>query len=511
MFEDSKQSNFSDNPLIPPSAKRFRSVPLSSPSVARSRQTNRRRAYLRSFAVFATCLTLLVAGFSAAGYAVFKSQLMLASPTVVFNSDRSPVEFEPLNYGRPLAVTEADYLFETQERFIEQALSFIEADLSAMVINYYEEGEVVFSAPILAKGREGSWWQTPAGIYEIGYKNKNHFSTFGQVNMPWSMAFQGNFFIHGWPVGPDGEPVPESYSGGCIRLSDKAAERLYELAKVGTPLIVHEEALRGDGFLYEPVGPELKTPHYLVADLKSHTVLAGSDLSAVAPIASITKLMTALIAAEYINLDKSVQLRYLPTIDSLVPRLDGRHTVSMYSLLQLLLVESSNEAAEVIAAELGREQFIARMNEKAAALGLSDTVFTDPSGLDAGNVSTLADLLRLSQYIYGNRRFIFELTRDQDLPNAYESGQFGELNNFNKLAEDVTFVGGKVGETLAAGQTSVSLHRLLVRGEERIIVVIILGSDGREADIKRLLQYVKDNFSSAMVAFESDAEAIIGR
>ena len=61
----------------------------------------------------------------------------------------------------------------------------------------------------------------------------------------------------------------------------------------------------------------------------------------------------------------------------------------MYSLLQLLLLESSNEAAEVIAGEVGREEFIKAMNAKAVQLGMLNTTFTDPSGLDDGNVSTL--------------------------------------------------------------------------------------------------------------------------
>jgi D-alanyl-D-alanine carboxypeptidase len=132
----------------------------------------------------------------------------------------------------------------------------------------------------------------------------------------------------------------------------------------------------------------------------------------------------------------------------------------MYSLLQLLLVESSNEAAEFIAGIVGRERFVTLMNEKAGALGLANTTFTDPSGLDSGNTSSVGDLLRLAQYIYNNRSFILELSVNQDIQTAYKKGQFGKLENFNTIEGVDSFIGGKVGDTLAAGQTSVSCSRI---------------------------------------------------
>jgi D-alanyl-D-alanine carboxypeptidase len=261
-----------------------------------------------------------------------------------------------------------------------------------------------------------------------------------------------------------------------------------------TPVLVHEADFENDDFVYEPKAPNITATHYLVADIKNNAILASSDLEAEAPIASITKLMTALVAAEHINLDKDVYLYQEQYVTTLIPRLQGRYQASMYSLLQLLLVESSNEAAEVIATQVGRERFIELMNEKALALGLVHTTFTDPSGLDDGNISTVSDLLRLIQYIHHNRSFILELTHDQDLPTAYASGQFGELENFNTIEDIDSFIGGKIGETEAAGQTSVSLHQLNINGTERIIAVIILDSDARDDDVKQLLQYVETQF-----------------
>jgi lipoprotein-anchoring transpeptidase ErfK/SrfK len=399
-----------------------------------------------------------------------------------------------LQYGANTTLTEPNFYLETRDAFIDEAITFIEVDLTSMELRYFEQGVLVDSAPVLSKGRPGSWWETPAGLYQVESKTPSHFSSFGQVYQPWSMVFQGNFFIHGWPEYADGTPVASEFSGGCVRLATPDAERIYGRAAVGTPILVHEARLAPDDFVYEPKVPELETPHYLIADIHSNTILAASDFTVSVPIASVTKLMTALIAAEYINLDQSVSVTAPTFVQSLVPRLQDRTRVSMYSLLQLLLVESSNEAAEVIAAQIGRERFIEAMNRKAQSLGMTNSRFVDPSGLGAGNVSSPRDLLRLAQYLHANRSFVLSLTADADLPTLYVSGEFGELINFNEVEGVEGFIGGKVGETLAAGQTSVSLHELTIKGEQRILAVILLGSTERSEDVRTLLKYAKDRF-----------------
>ncbi len=399
-----------------------------------------------------------------------------------------------LQYGVSSTLTEPSFYLETRDAFIDQAITFIEVDLTAMELRYFEDGVLLDSAPVLSKGRPGSWWETPAGLYRVESKSPNHFSSFGQVYQPWSMVFQGNFFIHGWPEYPDGTPVASEFSGGCVRLDTADAERIYRRVAVGTPILVHEARLMIDDFVYEPQVPELKTPHYLIADIHNNTILAANDFTTAVPIASITKLMTALIAAEYINLDQSVSVSGPTFVQSLVPRLQDRQRVSMYSLLQLLLVESSNEAAEVIAAQIGRERFIDAMNRKAMSLGMTQTRFIDPSGLGAGNVSSPRDLMRLAQYLYNNRSFVLRLAADANLPTLYVSGEFGELVNFNEIEGVPGFIGGKVGETLAAGQTTVSVHELTIRGQRRVLAIVLLGSEQRSADVRTLLQYAIDRF-----------------
>ena len=239
----------------------------------------------------------------------------------------------------------------------------------------------------------------------------------------------------------------------------------------------------------------IKAEAAFVWDIKAGRPLYEKNAEEALPLASITKLMTALVAAENINLDKSVLISEQTLVHSLIPRLGERSKVSLYSLLQLLLVESSNEAAEVISAELGPDEFIKLMNNKAESLGMKDTKFADASGLSSDNVSSLQDLLLLAKYIYEKRSFIFEVTANQNLPTAYVSGEFGELVNFNKVDELDNLIGGKVGETIAAGQTSVTLHHLKVKDQNRVIAIIILGSTSRNSDVNKLYDYAEEKFA----------------
>jgi serine-type D-Ala-D-Ala endopeptidase (penicillin-binding protein 7) len=401
----------------------------------------------------------------------------------------------PLTYGIEVAFSEPDFFAAAREGFIEASRTFIEADLTTMRLRYFEQGVLYAEYPIIKKGESGTFWETPAGLYEVELKKDKHFATFGQVYLPHSIAFQGNFYIHGTPFYETGELATSTKQGGIELKADDAAD-LFSLVSLRTPVLVYERAVAPDDFLYEPKVPELATPHYLIADVDSSTVLAASDLDESVPIASLTKLMTAVVAAEYINLDTRVQITTPTFVQSLIPRLGERSSVSMYSLLELLLLESSNEAAEVIAGEVGREQFIAYMNERAKSLGMEQTHFTDPSGLDAGNVSSVGDLLRLIQYIYEKRRFIVDISAGKKLPDIYVSGEFSGLSNFNDVQGLDNFIGGKIGETNAAGQTSVTLHTLEVKGVERVVAIIILGSSGRTEDVTALMQYATERFGN---------------
>lgn len=402
---------------------------------------------------------------------------------------------EYLSHGSEARLSNSDFFNEVKADFLEKKSDLVEADLSAMVLRVYQKGEQVLEVPILTKGREGSWWETPAGLYAISTKAKSHFSSFGKVYQPWSMAFQGNFFIHGWPYYPDGEPVPQGYSGGCIRLSTEDAKRVFDLVEVGTPVLVFEEDFSSDGFSYTTLDTPVTAAAYLAADVGNNQLLYGKDTDTLLPIASITKLMTALVATEYLNLDTEAVVPPEAIVYTSRPRFSVGESVSIYQLLFPLLTESSNEAAEIIARHYGRDRFVARMNEKAASIGMSHTVFTDPSGADAGNVSTAEDLFVLAKSLYNNRKFILDISSGKLKGSAYGAPTFADLRNFNDLYTHPYFIGGKVGQTGAAGETNLSIFEVPVGATTRPIAFVVLNAKSSKDDLTVLLETILARFS----------------
>lgn len=453
---------------------------------------SRWRKVVRSSALLCWSVLLLAMGF---GGAIWFNGTHVAPPTIVVEGSEteSPARKE-LAYGAQPVLSIGSYFSAMRDDFVAQKADFIEADLATMRLSVYRQGIKELEVPIQTKGKEGSWWETPSGIYAIQSKEKTHFSSFGHVFQPWSMAFQGNFFIHGWPHHPDGTPVQSSYSGGCIRLSNEDAEEVYKVSSVGMPVLVHEQDYHNDSFSYGTKAPEVTADAFLVADLASGAVLAESRSDEVFSVASITKLLTALVAVEHINLDHTVTITDSMRASTSVPRLKVGASVSAYDLLFPLLKESSNEAAEALARHSGRATFIMRMNEKARAVGMEHSVFTDVSGAEAGNVSTANDLFQLARYLINNRSFVLRITADEPINSAYGEPAFPELQNFNVIEGLPGFIGGKVGKSTAAQESGLYLFNALVGGEKRALAVVVLQSTDRDADTKALLQYIEERY-----------------
>ncbi|MCA9360453.1 serine hydrolase [Candidatus Nomurabacteria bacterium] len=461
-----------------------------TPLNARSSSTRSAKRVALSF--FGLC-ALIILGTS--GYGVVSQANLASAPTVTI-IDPYTKNATTLEYGPQDSLSKNNLFIETRDAFIEEGLTFIEADISKKQLRFFENGVLLVSAEILRTGDPGSRWGVPSGLYKVERKDEKLFTTTGQVFLPWQITFQGNYIIHGWPTYPGGELVAEDFAGGGIRLSDESAEKLFEHVKKDMPVLVHIDTKETrDQFIYETQIPELDLKHYFVADIDNGTVLASKGYEEQLPVASLVKLMTAVVATEKLSLDGRVRVISPTFVTSLIPRLAERSSVSVYSLLQLLLVESSNEAAETIAGEVGRAEFLEAMNAKARQLGMMNTNFADPSGLSSENVSSIEDLYTLTKYIYKNKRFIFDITANETLSNVYVGGEFDGLVNFNGAEDMDSFIGGKVGETIAAGQTSISLHKIQFQTKDRTLVVILLGSENRTEDIGTLLSYVANRFS----------------
>jgi len=145
--------------------------------------------------------------------------------------------------------------------------------------------------------------------------------------------------------------------------------------------------------------PGLKSASALVLDDEGH-VIYGKDVDAIRPIASITKLMTAMVVLDSgIALDEKITITKADRdlIRLTGSRLEYGATLTRRDLLLLALMSSENRAATALGRTYpgGMDNFVAHMNRKARALGMRNSRFADPAGLKADNVSTAADLARM--------------------------------------------------------------------------------------------------------------------
>ena len=397
-----------------------------------------------------------------------------------------------------------DLVFPDDKRFldakqslIQQKKSFVEADLTEMKLRLYENGVSTKEIPILSKGKEGSWWETPTGSYETLKKEQNHYSSIGQVWMPWSIQFYGNFFIHGWPYYDNGEAVPQGYSGGCIRLSTEDAKELYQFVGEGTPILVRESNTPhqyGSAIVkQDSIAPPVTARSFLIANLSTGDPLLQKLEGDIVPVASLTKLMTAVVTSELVYLERSILVRsdlLAAAIARFEPQIGERYIA--FDLLYPLLMQSSNQAANILGGFLGQEKLVAAMNDKAVSLGMGNTRFEDASGIGNGNISSTDDLLKLLQYIYFKRHFLFNISKGEDY-QIYSGVHSTDLANFNEFADDSRLVGMKNGETTAAKQTLASVWEFSSPNGPVPVAIIVLGSDNREVDTKELLKWVESN------------------
>lgn len=235
--------------------------------------------------------------------------------------------------------------------------------------------------------------------------------------------------------------------------------------------------------------PRISSLSYLVADIESGKVLLSQNINQQLPIASITKLMTAIVADETLGLDTktTVSNNAISTYGT-QGNLRKGETYSVLELFFPLLLESSNDAAEALAYTTNREIFIADMNGKAKSIGLINTTFEDASGLSANNLSTVTDLFRLTQYISRYRNYILEISTEK----KKELGKKEWFSN-SRFRSDKDYIGGKNGYTDEAQKTQISLFEEDFDNEKRKIVYIILRSSDVAYDIKMLRDFLYKN------------------
>jgi D-alanyl-D-alanine carboxypeptidase (penicillin-binding protein 5/6) len=235
--------------------------------------------------------------------------------------------------------------------------------------------------------------------------------------------------------------------------------------------------------------PPVQAGAYLVQNASTGEVLAQQGADERRAIASITKLMTVLVALDRADLDDVVTVTPgSAAVGESTIYLQAGERITLGDLARAALIQSANDAANAIAVHVGGGsvgRFVGLMNVKARELGLRDTHFANPSGLDArGHYSTARDVTRLAR-VAMNEPFVRETVRLRSARIA--SGR--ALFTWNDLlARNPRVIGVKTGHTDAAGWSQVAA----ARGRGFTIYATILGGatrEGRNSDLGGLLAW----------------------
>jgi serine-type D-Ala-D-Ala carboxypeptidase (penicillin-binding protein 5/6) len=247
--------------------------------------------------------------------------------------------------------------------------------------------------------------------------------------------------------------------------------------------------------------PEIPARAWVLVDASDGTTLAAQSANTQAPVASATKLMTAYAARRDLPLKRRVIAPPYQALaaESLVGLRAGEH-VTVRDLLYGLILASGNDAAVALAdaAAGSQERFVAEMNRDAQRLGLSDTSYANPIGLDQpGNYSSARDLVRLATELREDP--FFRKLFDTAETTVHSGDRSIHLTNRNTLVRTVPWVNGvKTGYTLGAGYVLVGSGTR--KGVTLVSAVLGAGSESeREAATLELLDYGFDSYRREQV------------
>lgn len=260
------------------------------------------------------------------------------------------------------------------------------------------------------------------------------------------------------------------------------------------PEEIQKEVIETAGKVIEE--PKLNAKSAIIFDRETKTVLYEKNSKEKRPMASTTKIMTAIVTLENADLSKIVTIsRKAAGTGGSRLGLKVNDKITLEHLLYGLMLCSGNDSAVAIAETVGGsvEGFASMMNKKAKELGLTNTNFVTPHGLDNSNHYTTAlELAKLTDYALKNKKFA-SIVNTKNY-TVYINGYPKQLNNTNELLGNMEGVNGvKTGFTNGAGRCLVTSY---TRNDKQIITVV-LGDDTkkmRTTDSIKLIEYAFQNF-----------------
>lgn len=246
-----------------------------------------------------------------------------------------------------------------------------------------------------------------------------------------------------------------------------------KLAKAWSPVPAANIAVLEDLYNFDS---DLTSAAAIVADAKTGEILFKKNATQVRPIASISKLVSALVFLDHNpGWDKIMTIDESDNVGGAGLPVEPGDKISVRDLFISTLLASKNNATRALMRSTGmsESEFIKKMNEKAKQLGTLNTQFVEPTGLSEYNLSTAQDLVKISQAAFKNYEFLEATTLKYYRLNVETPEEIKEvwIKNTNKLVgRDLYLLGGKTGYTDEAGRCLVSKAR---QGDRELIAIVL--------------------------------------
>jgi len=318
------------------------------------------------------------------------------------------------------------------------------------------------------------------------------------------MLFGGALGIASKNVSFGGIVEQEATISEGIKIERSSSEIFQSFAKARPPIDLFrlEDINENEELIFTPLPakktdadpPEISAQSVIIMDMETDYVILEKNSHDQLPIASISKIVTALVAEKSLSPKHEIIIsQQAINTEGGTGKLNVNEKFFTKELIDLMLISSSNDAAMQIALEVsdGAESFSELMNQKVESFGLSDSNFVEPSGLDAKNISTAFDIAQIADSTFGESN-IWNILGQSGMDTESVDGKIRHLKNTNQIINDPRIISGKTGFTNEAGGTLVIVAEL---GEEnRKMIFVILGSGDRFGEMVVLLDWVEGNF-----------------
>lgn len=288
-----------------------------------------------------------------------------------------------------------------------------------------------------------------------------------------------------------------------LGLSVSPVYHLPTMELVDDHIVITEEILSDTAIIphkvnNQSVGVKISAQAAAVMDKSTGSILWQKRANEVRPLASITKLMTALVFLENNpGWDTEVSMTEDDEVDGGIVNLMRGEVVTVEDLFNLTLVASDNRATKALVRSTGLEEkdFVKLMNQKTKELGLSNTVFAETTGLSEANVSTAIEVLTLAKKAF-EKDIIKEVTQQKTFNLVTKGGRSKKIYSTNQLLNSYLDINaGKTGHITASGYCLVAQ---VINDTGQEILAVVLGSDSnpdRFYDLKVLTGWILKNFT----------------